>query len=431
MEYKADTYYPDEDEFRSLPLDLQRVSSVGREEDIFGGEDDIFRSCPVPPPLMMENRFDIPDPKFGGEFGASGSEYFDPNSVDDYGFGGDFLKTSIAVTSLSEPPHIPMAPYVLADTHLIFSSKDISSSDLLSQVQTALREKDADFHFDPIKFKYKATAQLEGHFIKFTVKMFTCDKDSFAVEFMKRRGDSYHWHVFYQSVCQQLTDAPEVDRESRPFYICPPCYLSDDEEFDPVDMMSPVVEMAKSKYMDTCVEGLRNLATVTKNKDNALALAESHLLSSADLGIMLRCSDVEVATAAASLITNVATSIAANQKDQQPQKHENKLNLCTIAPILVHSMLAYQATGAATGSKGHGDVFALTECVRALEAMSLTVDTASAVVADGVGIQALQDCLKVYGQSLDSDKMDPLCKSLCSSVDGALLNLRGHGLPIM
>ena len=84
------------------------------------------------------------------------------------------------------------------------------------------------------------------------------------------------------------------------------------------------------------------------------------------------------------------------QKGQWPRKFDNKLDLCTIVPILLHSIQAYQVTVLAAGSKGHGDVFALTECVRALKAMSLTLDTASAVIT--VGIQALHDCLKVYGE---------------------------------
>jgi len=165
-------------------------------------------------------------------------------------------------------------PLLLEQNSNVTVSGDLST--LAENVTSLLKKYDVDVAFKPSKAKWKGKAYSKNKELDLRAFLYkTSSKpDMYVLEFQRRSGCAMQFSQLYKNVYQDLLkngfvcnkqgekkipSAKDLDSRpvDRPFAPLP---LPDDLKVDTVRDFTPLVEMAKSRYVDVQIEALTEIA---------------------------------------------------------------------------------------------------------------------------------------------------------------------------
>jgi len=257
-------------------------------------------------------------------------------------------------------PYLPPYPFKLEkNTHVSIASNLIAIDNLVCLINENLNQTGADFHFSPIKGKWKGAVYKGNRFVNFRIYIYktiknndddnkckdSCkessdeDKDfNYIIEFQRRHGEPLQYTQLWKGFITELQRKDLIkDVEANNFltknYLQPSprlhCGLTSlesptvgdllknknknknshfcaDDDSNLQEYAKPLVEMCQSPSHHLNLEALRSMAELSSQEDNHNLFERSQAIDA--IAKLLHCPSAEVRQFSASVLSNLSES---------------------------------------------------------------------------------------------------------------------------
>lgn len=207
-------------------------------------------------------------------------------------------------------PPKPLPPFFLERTH--FYSR-CAPTELVAAVENAVQTSGVvDVVFDRQKCKWKIDLYVNNHQLKIFGRLYQVTPDISVVEFNRRKGESLVFCSWYRDLCHALHEgnaicgkdggaSPMVTTNSKPkrgvrgVQACPAVNA---------DCLGPLLEMAKTSFIETQAEAAREVANLSTRRENRRVIVTAGFLE--PLVQLLQSHNGDVHRCAAVAVGNIA-----------------------------------------------------------------------------------------------------------------------------